>query len=893
MVKLSSIGHSIDRYLLKTRVYLDWMMALDFASHLRMVQQGLGQAGDPHLSLKGSYRPKENQLQFRRDVLTHPANLAAHFSTPCPIVIEKLCTPRQTAGRFDGDGAFKHSNSSISFSVVSEERLNLALQLAKRDVKRKHVRGKPEVRPNVQSHEDSPQLKTDLTAKHRSRTKTNVHKQSKDPVNASKPELTRSGARIYVYTQERSGMRLATSDSPPTHDPGPGNRSSPRTVADPCEREVKRLQKELRTYMQKIDELARKEHAGEILDPIEEERGRIRQQERAARSARMLYVLQQQVKEIQEELDHLSPQKIKHTKKSRTMSRLAAVHRGAVRALQLFVTQLSERGELQIPNTYKDLGHLIRQLSLCTAKVETGSDPAASTMILSILQQAEDLDHLLERKIYSHRRRPSPNAASNRSPSAGKRSSCEAPVGSPNRDRKGPPPVLKQLETCQETLDVKKRLLVENSAETLTTATQTEPAKVEDPPTPERRDALKSAVKALIQAGRLKGIPKSVAGQHKRKGVLLPFRPQGFRQPRKMDPSQPAHFQKKTVAFSLKENQPPIKEKKTPWMPPNPTSPPATPKRVNLIREKKKHNISPTRELEYDDLPQNIVPGKTASISKEAVRLAWLDAETARRTEELDSLYRQEISHMRSLRDEILQASRFPNQDRPLDYIQRPQTFNQENLPGRETDESDEWIREQNSVSFLHHSDLEVMIQRMEEIEKSQEIVRQRCNKIVYADPEFWAQEEKDRVNEGRQQIPRPPHPIRITKPRDQREPVVDILLEEPFEGDSLQITRKELVRSPPRPLPQKQTGRSKGLVPLSVSTQMLQSIKNYTESFDRRLQLTSHEVVNNFNPWHISESLAEELFEEAVEEVAAELQDVCESYSEAVFTSEFLEPAD
>lgn len=38
--------------------------------------------------------------------------------------------------------------------------------------------------------------------------------------------------------------------------------------------------------------------------------------------------------------------------------------------------------------------------------------------------------------------------------------------------------------------------------------------------------------------------------------------------------------------------------------------------------------------------------------------------------------------------------------------------------------------------------------------------------------------------------------------------------------------------------------------------------------------------------------SLAEELVEEALEDVTAELQDVCEDYAEAVFTSEFLEPS-
>lgn len=38
--------------------------------------------------------------------------------------------------------------------------------------------------------------------------------------------------------------------------------------------------------------------------------------------------------------------------------------------------------------------------------------------------------------------------------------------------------------------------------------------------------------------------------------------------------------------------------------------------------------------------------------------------------------------------------------------------------------------------------------------------------------------------------------------------------------------------------------------------------------------------------------SLAEELLSEALADVAAEFQDVVEEYAEAVFTSEFLQPA-
>lgn len=135
----------------------------------------------------------------------------------------------------------------------------------------------------------------------------------------------------------------------------------------------------------------------EALDPDEEHRIRVRRQEQAVRSARMLYVLQQQVKEIQEELDKLSPRKIKHTKKSWAMSRLAAAHRAAIRALQVFITQFTDRGEHPVPARCRELGSLIRQLSLCSAKLDV--DPSVPDVVIDILQQIEALESLLEKKL--------------------------------------------------------------------------------------------------------------------------------------------------------------------------------------------------------------------------------------------------------------------------------------------------------------------------------------------------------------------------------------------------------------------------------------------------------------------------------------------------------------
>lgn len=72
----------------------------------------------------------------------------------------------------------------------------------------------------------------------------------------------------------------------------------------------------------------------------------------------------------------------------------------------------------------------------------------------------------------------------------------------------------------------------------------------------------------------------------------------------------------------------------------------------------------------------------------------------------------------------------------------------------------------------------------------------------------------------------------------------------------------------------------------------MRRSIVDYCRRFEHYLRVIAHEAVGSFNPWLIAESFSEELVDEALGAVAAELQDMCEDYAEAVFTSEFLEPA-
>lgn len=74
---------------------------------------------------------------------------------------------------------------------------------------------------------------------------------------------------------------------------------------------------------------------------------------------------------------------------SAAINRLAAAHRGAFRALQVIIHQLSDLSYNKVPPHYKELGQLIRQLSLCSAKVEVDQGSAVPEIALDILQKLE------------------------------------------------------------------------------------------------------------------------------------------------------------------------------------------------------------------------------------------------------------------------------------------------------------------------------------------------------------------------------------------------------------------------------------------------------------------------------------------------------------------------
>ncbi|XP_077826238.1 protein moonraker isoform X5 [Macaca mulatta] len=805
----------------------------------------------PRTQLDGRSDPTvlqtQNQLQFNRNVPAHSSNLAIRYSCPHAIRIEKLKhSYNESYHCKDADCRVGPDlGSSVSFSVISEERLSYAVHLARRDVKRRqfeeHIK-EHHLRSQPQSSRKCGHTKCKIPDHRVERKESKSQAACQCSHQPSKVEISSSGAKVYLYSSHPGQSDLTVPNSPPTRDPGlqPHPRTGDhKSISEQKSLlEVQRLQKELSSCIHRIEEVTKKGRLEEALDPDEERRIRVRRQEQAARSARMLYVLQQQVKEIQEELDKLSPHKIKHTKKSWAMSKLAAAHRGAIRALQMFVTQFTDRGEHPLPARCRELGSLIRQLSLCSAKLD--ADPSVPDVVIDILQQIEGL-----RKAERSR---------------------QSQIHSKSRV---------QQTTVSSRLKMNRQPVKDRKAPWI-------------PPNPTSPPASPKCAAWL----KVKSSPRDAT----------------------KEPLQPESPQEESHLTGAVEHE----AARLAWLDAE------TSKRLKELEELKAKEI--------DNMQKQ--------------RLDWLDAETSRRTKELNELKAEEMDRLQKLsvsatqladkveeavldrlKPLLIKAQRVNSATEAHTHLKDGSSVNTATAqPAQEVAAVD---FESNNIrrldDFLEDSahelwavthakilgsetlatvedskdspDLEIMMRRMEEMEKYQESVRQRYNKITYADPRLWMQEENnDQKISAVSEKPPSPHLIRITKTVERKDPAVNIMLERPCNGNSLDESVGTEEGSEKREAPllslAEDSQQKEGRAPLFVPPGMRHSIGDYCSRFEQYLRIVSHEAVGSFNPWLIAESFSEELVDEALGAVAAELQDMCEDYAEAVFTSEFLEAA-
>ncbi|CAL8373655.1 unnamed protein product [Gadus morhua 'NCC'] len=881
--------------------------------------------------------PFQTQLLFNETIPSSSSNRASRAGPPSPIVIEKL-VPRSEEPERPGS-----SRSSVNFSTLSEERLMAAVRLAKRDLRRRRqetLRCSAAARPP--SEEESAQDTSSMDSEQENEASFISGPKTSSP----KEKATRSRARFLVQSPQRRSVLagFGQGKSPPTKDPGMG--PSVRSHQPQLSREIQKVQKELLVYIEKVENRGQK--AEEPLEQEEQQKKEIHCQKQAAYSARIIYGLQQQVKDIQEEMEKPCPQRDRSTKKSKAVDRLAAAHRSALRAMRVFTQQLSEPPVGNVPSHHRELSQLLRQLAQRAATVEVDPGSTVPSTALEVLQRLETLDSAFSEQDRSQQRQAPARSSSSpprgRSPPPRHRSTPRAPGGAPlgrgpgrhkavgprksihGRRRAPPPRVPPRGAPCQP-------------------GGRGQPVG--------RSQALRAGLESLLQQRALQAESREQpepqthggGGGERERSRSHPVRGDtGFRQP--------------TVSSQLRVSQPPPqREPSVPWVPASPHSPPRpAPRSPREGRPEPRCLFSPPKappspprpsEARGPKAEQLIFSDQRSRAQNEALRQVWLERTTMQRLRELNQLSRAEAEHIHRLRSEVSSPTRWAQRAeqeardkiQPLldearrvggarrDHSPSPlqRRSGQERAVGSEEQVSaehlEELLDETERAAWASEADgearrrlgtptLEGMLLRMEEIQKDEDAVRRRFAAIAYADPPSWSSAQQPGIQgQVLGSNPASPQPIRLTRPVHRHSPVPHIVLEEPVETGHSALSESSLTtdgeaagsQHAPRlrvggaaamafPGPAAGGGASRTVVTVPGAT--LRDIRLYREDFEDYLRLVAHEPVGSFNPWAIADSLAEQLLEEALAGVAAEFQDACEDYAEAVFTSEFLRPA-
>ncbi|XP_057295168.1 protein moonraker-like [Hydractinia symbiolongicarpus] len=319
----------------------------------------------------------QTQLHFNIDPVQNVVQ--NQFKKPKPIIIEKLLPYPQND--------VVPLKTSFESSAVPSDRLAFAMQLAKMDIRKlKNMLDPPEKETEIMTllqnslkkktdKTDSPK-KTKRTSKTREESKQKVvlHVYPENPVPHQKANV-----RKHVDHKEENVNKSYNEDN----------------LIAKENREMYRLQRDLLNYSSKLNQVVRGLGKGKDVNTLktthddpsaERERKLVRAEEQKVRSARMLYMLQHKVQNVEKEFGR---QKIlvRPTKKSQYQSSLAAAHRAAVRALQMFVNNATLHYDTSgiLPSAYKELGLLIQQLTLLSSNIKSG-DARQSGISLNVVE---------------------------------------------------------------------------------------------------------------------------------------------------------------------------------------------------------------------------------------------------------------------------------------------------------------------------------------------------------------------------------------------------------------------------------------------------------------------------------------------------------------------------
>lgn len=254
-----------------------------------------------------------NQLQFNLGKPTSTEQFTTRFRKPQPIIIEKISEQTQTSHLVPNS----HVTTPVVYPVMSSvsssltsDRLALAVHLAKKDVKKVKEVGTENVL--VSQEEESQNRHVTATGK----VKGVYGKKVRVKSGKSKSQAVSSEERVTLREKVHSTVKKQEAAAKRQHKlyfyPAPREEDEfdsdgERTQAN----EIRNLRKELHRYMKQMeglknerpevlknkDKRLKRRRDGEVRlsDEDVDKRQVVRAEEQAARSARMLYVLQRQV----------------------------------------------------------------------------------------------------------------------------------------------------------------------------------------------------------------------------------------------------------------------------------------------------------------------------------------------------------------------------------------------------------------------------------------------------------------------------------------------------------------------------------------------------------------------------------------------------------------------
>ena len=170
----------------------------------------------------------QNQLQFNMNVPLTRHNMATHFHKPHPITIERTTSApsaqgfpmAQLAGRELREPSPRgHEHDGYKFSVLSQDRMAAAVQMAKRDLKTQKLQQRQEKVVQGRGRTRSPSPGSQHQQKPIHGTKQWESRRSRMP-KKSHSNMSSRGSRMGVKEHDRNcAPRNAGSQTPPTSPP--------------------------------------------------------------------------------------------------------------------------------------------------------------------------------------------------------------------------------------------------------------------------------------------------------------------------------------------------------------------------------------------------------------------------------------------------------------------------------------------------------------------------------------------------------------------------------------------------------------------------------------------------------------------------------------------------